>query len=317
MKRVALLLLTLLLPVSLHAANASDTLPEKYRVWLEEVAVLMTDEERAAFLAVTQDYQRDAFIDRFWQVRDNNPKTTRNELRDAWPGRLAAARERFGDLKEARARVLLLNGIPDQVVKSDCPMVLWPLEAWFYSRSDQTHSELAVVLYRKWNAGPYRLWNPQEETEVLFVDSSVSMEQPEGPSRGPGGVRASGSSMPSHSILACDEERGRKILAAIGWTLEQGFRWHLMEQRIGYHAPAPGSEWVATFGSYSTDVPAGAAALNARLEIEYPGRMQSRTVLQGLLSVPLAEAGQAQLATMSAHGSYSLITSAAASKPTT
>src|SRR5688500_3966428 len=122
MMRVALLLLTLLLPVSLHAVDTVE-LPEKYRLWLEEVAVLMTDEERAAFLAVTQDYQRDAFIDRFWQVRDTNPKTPRNELREAWPSRVAEARERFGDLKEARARVLLLNGLPDQVVKSDCPLV--------------------------------------------------------------------------------------------------------------------------------------------------------------------------------------------------
>ena len=57
------LLLALLLPAALQAV---ETLPEKYRTWLEDVDLLLTAEERDAFLALTKDYQRDAFIRHFW-----------------------------------------------------------------------------------------------------------------------------------------------------------------------------------------------------------------------------------------------------------
>ena len=77
---------SLLIPVFLHPAPAAaqrmsreekkeekaaiEKLPEKYRQWLEEVAVLITPEERKAFLVLEKDYQRDAFIKQFWEVRD-------------------------------------------------------------------------------------------------------------------------------------------------------------------------------------------------------------------------------------------------------
>ncbi len=59
---------------------------------------------------------------------------------------------------------------------------------------------------------------------------------------------------------------------------------------------APGGEWVATFNSYSTDLPAGAAPLPAKLELAFPGRYQNRTVMQGVVTVPAGAAGQASSA---------------------
>ena len=50
--------------------------------------------------------------------------------------------------------------------------------------------------------------------------------------------------------------------------------------------PHPGEEWLSTFASYSTDVPEGAAAFPARLDLSFPGRFGSRTVVQGVVSVP-------------------------------
>ncbi|MBV8200206.1 MAG: hypothetical protein JOZ15_06245, partial [Acidobacteria bacterium] len=45
-------------------------LDPKYRTFLEEVAPLISEHERAVFLSLTRDYQRDDFIQRFWDVRD-------------------------------------------------------------------------------------------------------------------------------------------------------------------------------------------------------------------------------------------------------
>src|SRR6202521_4422119 len=88
-------LLSWLVPVRpLLAGGASAPPPSdlapKYRAWLEEVAPLISERERQVFLSLTRDYQRDDFIQRFWDVRDPFPETPRNELRDAWEGRLKA-----------------------------------------------------------------------------------------------------------------------------------------------------------------------------------------------------------------------------------
>ncbi len=69
---------------------AIEKLPEKYRDWLETVDLLITDEERATFLALDKDYQRDAFIKRFWEVRDPYKRTARNEFQERWEANVAA-----------------------------------------------------------------------------------------------------------------------------------------------------------------------------------------------------------------------------------
>jgi GWxTD domain-containing protein len=91
-------------------------LPAKYQQWLEDVALLLSDAEREAFLALHQDYRRDAFIERFWRLRDPYPESTRNERQLDWDARLNALRILFQyeerDPRDERYEVLLLNGQP-------------------------------------------------------------------------------------------------------------------------------------------------------------------------------------------------------------
>ena len=276
MRFLALLLLFLSLPLA-----AADGLPEKYRTWLDDVDLLLSAEERTTFLALTQDYQRDAFIRRFWEVRDEQPRTPRNEFREGWEARVQEARQRFGTLDDGRARVLLFNGIPDEVVLSQCPDVLWPLEAWFYGRSERTKAQLVVVLYQKWAAGKYRIWNPLDGVGALLAD----------------GAALSGAGSRSPGIGGCrDIEHSTRIGKAVGWVASQGMGWQMLEAKIDSPPPPPSGEWVPTFSSYSTDLPEGAPVFDARLDVEFPGKRQSRTVLQGILAVPASEAGAVQLA---------------------
>ena len=57
-----------------------DDLPERFKVWLDEVRLLITKEERETFLTIEKDYQRDAFIERFWKIRDPYPDTAGLDL---------------------------------------------------------------------------------------------------------------------------------------------------------------------------------------------------------------------------------------------
>ncbi|HEY7215440.1 MAG TPA: VWA domain-containing protein [Thermoanaerobaculia bacterium] len=326
-RRALLFILFILLPLAASAATSPTSssfldrrvsaaekaavarLTEKYRAWLEEVDVLITEEERAVFLALEKDYQRDAFIKRFWEVRDPLPRTARNELKDRWDLYVQQARAQFGDLKDGRSRVLLLNGPPEERVESNCSLILWPLEVWFYASSDREPEAFAVVLYRKWGAGPFRVWNPFEGIDVLFAQSVLEQRPNAGDRASLGGQARDGAPNGNgvvtggHSLAeitdlnsGCgDWEHARKLAAGIAWVASQGLRWDFLEARISMRPDAPGGEWVSIFNSYSTDVPEGATPLPASLELSFPGRFQNRTVLQGVVTVPAGAAGQAAL----------------------
>ena len=277
--------------------------------------VLITEEERATFLALEKDYQRDSFIQRFWQVRDAIPRTARNEFRERFEANSQQARTLFSDLKDGRSRVLLLNGDPEERVESGCPLILWPTEVWFDGRGEQVREMFAVVLYRKWGAGPFRIWNPGEGVEALFAEGVLAQRQAAGtgsgePDRGEGGIECpdrSGRAEPSPTAAAglgritdfnggCgDYDHSRKIAAGIAWVISQGLRWEFLEARLTSRPEGPGGEWVSAFNSYTTDVPHDATPLPGALADSFPGRWQSRTVLQGLVSVPAEAAGQAAL----------------------
>ncbi|HVR11209.1 MAG TPA: VWA domain-containing protein [Thermoanaerobaculia bacterium] len=241
-------------------------LDPKYRTWLEEVAPLMSERERGVFLSLTRDYQRDDFIQRFWDVRDPFPQTPRNELRDAWEERLKAARERFGNVVEDRARVLLIHGEPGHVFHSHCPDVVLPLEIWSYDHTPRIRRGFAVVFVQKMGAehGRYRLWPPSEGLASLLTLQA----------------RARNPTQTDFSALTeCPE--GSEIAGYLSGAIDEG----QLEAR-GQLLPNPGDEWLSSFAAASTDLPPGAQPMPAELDVSFPGRVGSRTVVQGLLRVP-------------------------------
>ena len=268
-----------------------ESQPAEYRAWLEEVELIISDEELAAFFALEKDYQRDAFIERFWRVRDTYTDTARNEYRERWEERVYAARQEFGGLKEDRARILLLNGPPAARIASRCSL-LKPLEVWYYDGSDQVHFEFFVIFYREGNV--YRLWRPfegvAELADTLMGDRNVS-------------AAGSGGGFLREVTFRCVD--GEKIAGAIVRILAEGTLSY--EQVLGriHETPELGSkEWVATFNAYSTEVDEDAPRMPGELTLSFPGRYQSRTVVEGTLAVPAESATPADLA---GYRSYNLM----------
>jgi Ca-activated chloride channel family protein len=294
-KLLCLFVFILLIPVLAHASpptreqkTAIAKLPAPYQAFLAEVEILLTDQERAAFLALAKDYQRDAFIQQFWGVRDDVKRTARNEFRERWEANLQQAKLLYGDLRDGRSRALLLNGPPAERVESGCSLILYPLEVWFYEPSKKLKEPFVLVLYRKWGTGPFKLWYPTEEgPEVLFAQSITS------PALGEGHSLAEIASPGSNGCG--DDEHARKILAGISWVLANARDWIYIQPLIDEPPRPPGGEWVSAFNSYSTDVPAGTPPLTAKLDLVFPGRWQNRTVMQGVVTVPPGAAGQARL----------------------
>jgi len=255
----------------LSPEEALARLRPDHRRFLEEVAVLLSDAEREAFLGLTKDYQRSSFVEHFWRVRDPFPETARNELRDAWEQRLEIAKTQYESLSDARAEALLLYGEPDDVNEVRCSSVLKPLEVWHYRGNLFIRGNFNLVLVREGARDRYRLWSPREGLLPLLapntrfgLDERVLIEE-----------------------IATQCFRGDQLLLALETSLD----WAQVESPI----PRPSEEWLQTFVSTSTDLPEGADPFPAELHLSFPGRHQSRTVVQGLIRVDVTDIEPASL----------------------
>jgi Ca-activated chloride channel family protein len=251
------------LPASGQSPDAAGLAP-RYRTWLEDVALLISPKEKAVFLALKKDYQRDTFMRKFWQVRDPFPQTPQNEFEDRWEQRVAIARERFGGVSDDRARMLLFNGEPAEVLPVHCDVLL-PLEIWSYPGTERIRGAFTLV-FMAYGRSNYKLWYPNDGlTPLLSGDTRVPRDNP------------------SQGLQALGElcSRGEDIAARLAEALD----WRQIEtsQKL---IPKPGEEWLSTFSSFGTDLPEGAATFPAQVDYSFPGRFGSRTVVQALVTVP-------------------------------
>ena len=91
-----------------------------YRKWLnEDVAYIITDEERTAFKRLQTDEEREQFIEQFWLRRDPTPDTVENEFKEEHYRRIAYANEHFASgipgWKTDRGRIYITYGPPDEI----------------------------------------------------------------------------------------------------------------------------------------------------------------------------------------------------------
>jgi len=91
-----------------------------YKKWLDEdVRYIISDQEREAFKKLSNDEERDAFIEQFWLRRDPTPDTLENEFKEDHYRRIAYANEHFAAGKPGwrtdRGEMYIKFGPPDQI----------------------------------------------------------------------------------------------------------------------------------------------------------------------------------------------------------
>jgi VWFA-related protein len=274
--------------LSTFAAGSTDAPPEIAREplspnelrWLDDVAVLITPEERRTYLSLPHAYQRRGFIEAFWKQRDTTPKTVDNEVRGIFEARVETAHERWGAITVDQARVYLVNGDPAKVFKSDCDQNLWPLEVWHYAYSDRSRRPFALLFYQPGLMGPFKLWHADEGYAVLQrrpTGDAMSVTDPR-----PGfGLNGEFAAFYKNVRGWCPAEADdivnpMRMLEQVDRTLVD-----VVEQ-----GPPTDPEWLETYRAFSTEVAGSTAPLEAEVDIDYPGRHQSRTVVRGSLRVP-------------------------------
>jgi Ca-activated chloride channel homolog len=226
------------------ALAESPAPPERFRAWLEDVGPLITPREREVFTGLSADADREAFIRRFWEVRDPFPDTPRNEARERWEERLADARRRWRSTGDDRARVFLLNGEPDGVIAGQCGGA--PLELWVYEPRFQLQYRTVLAFLPDPAGGPSRLWSPGNGPDLVdaIKDGKCGGGDP-------------------------------AVADAFTWLRRAGKAGNEVVTRRALTAPRP-REWVSELHPATPSVPAlarpSAPARPARLDVDFPGR---------------------------------------------
>ena len=91
-----------------------------YKTWLEQdVSYIISDEERKSFRSLSNDEEREAFIEQFWLRRNPNPDSADNEFREEHYRRIAYANEHFAagkpGWKTDRGHIYISFGKPDSI----------------------------------------------------------------------------------------------------------------------------------------------------------------------------------------------------------
>jgi GWxTD domain-containing protein len=103
-----------------NAKALKQELGTSYKKWLnEDVRWIITPEELSAFKQLSNDEERDQFIEQFWLRRDPTPDTVENEYKEEHYRRIAYANEHFAAGKAGwrtdRGRIYIVFGPPDEI----------------------------------------------------------------------------------------------------------------------------------------------------------------------------------------------------------
>jgi GWxTD domain-containing protein len=103
-----------------NAKALKQELSKTYKKWLDEdVVYIISDDERKAFKQLSNDEERDQFIEAFWQRRDPTPDTEENEFKEEHYRRIEYANEHYAagipGWKTDRGRMYITFGPPDEI----------------------------------------------------------------------------------------------------------------------------------------------------------------------------------------------------------
>ncbi|MGA7829337.1 MAG: GWxTD domain-containing protein [Terracidiphilus sp.] len=140
-----------------------------YKSWLEQdVPYIISDEERKAFKNLSNDEERDAFIENFWLRRNPNPDSPENEFREEHYRRIAYANEHFPagkpGWKTDRGRIYISWGPPDSIDSH-------PSGGSYQRTMQEGGGETATFPFEVWH---YRyLEGIGENIDLEFVDTCM------------------------------------------------------------------------------------------------------------------------------------------------
>src|SRR5579864_272042 len=168
-------------------------LTKTYKKWLDEdVAYIITDEERAAFKQLSNDEERDNFIEAFWQRRDPTPDTEENEYKEEHYRRIAYANEHFAagipGWKSDRGRIYIMYGPPDEIdshpsggtyerpiEEGGGETSTFPFEDWRYRYLEGIGQEVIIEFVDDCQCGAYEMTMDRSKKDALLYTPNAGL----------------------------------------------------------------------------------------------------------------------------------------------
>jgi GWxTD domain-containing protein len=157
-----------------------------YKTWLnQDVAWIISDEETKAFKTLSNDEERDAFIEQFWLRRNPNPDSPENEFREEHYRRIAYANEHFAagkpGWKTDRGHIYISFGKPDSIESHPSggsyqrPMEegggetsTFPFETWHYRYLEGVGENIDLEFVDTCQCGDYHFTIDRGEKDALL-----------------------------------------------------------------------------------------------------------------------------------------------------
>lgn len=165
---------------------AKEKLGGVYKKWLDEdVRWIITDEELSAFKKLSNNAERDTFIEGFWQRRDPTPDTAENEYKEEHYRRIAYANEHFAagmpGWRTDRGRIYIMYGPPTSI--DSHPMggpyqrsteegggqtETFPFEVWRYRYLEGIGQEIEIEFVDDCGCGAYEMTLDRSKKDALL-----------------------------------------------------------------------------------------------------------------------------------------------------
>ena len=165
--------------------NLRNELKGPYAKWVnEDVRWIITDEEMQAFKHLSNDEERDQFIENFWLRRNPNPDSPENEFREQHYQRIAYADEHFAAGKPGwrtdRGHIYIAYGKADSIDSHpsggnyERPMEegggntsTFPFEIWHYRYIEGIGDNIDIEFVDTCMCGDYHMTIDRSEKDAL------------------------------------------------------------------------------------------------------------------------------------------------------
>ena len=156
-----------------------------YKKWVDQdVRWIITDQELKAFKSLSNDEEREAFIENFWQRRNANPESPENEFREEHYRRIEYSNEHFAagkpGWKTDRGHMYIAYGKPDSIDAHpsggsyDRPMEegggttsTFPFEVWHYRYIEGIGENIDIEFVDTCMCGDYHMTIDRSEKDAL------------------------------------------------------------------------------------------------------------------------------------------------------
>ena len=166
-----------------------------FKTWLDQdVAYIITDEERKAFKNLNNDEEREAFIEQFWLRRNPNPDSPDNEFREEHYRRIQYANDHFAagkpGWKTDRGHIYIAFGKPDSIESHPSggsyqrpidegggETSTFPFEVWHYRYLEGIGDNIDIEFVDTCQCGDYHFTIDRSEKDALAKVPGAGLTQ--------------------------------------------------------------------------------------------------------------------------------------------